>query len=74
MMSNLQSKVQGQLGNPLASGLEISYQAQPFGGIQEGSQYSPVISDSNMQIGDFQAALLDMSPSERQQLFASVGL
>jgi len=86
MMSNLQSTVQGQFGTPLASGLEgpsgpLGTQAYP--GIQglpsgnltpEQRGYSPGLADPNMQIQDFQAALLDMSPSERQLLFSSLGL
>ena len=87
MMSNLQSTVQGQFGTPLASGLEgpsgpLGTEAYP--GIQdlpsgnltpEQRGYSTGgVADPNMQIQDFQAALLDMSPSERQLLFSSLGL
>lgn len=87
MMSNLQSTVQGQFGTPLASGLEgpsgpLGTQAYP--GIQDlpSGNLTPEqrgfttagLADPNMSLQDFQTALLDMAPSERQLLFSSLGL
>ena len=86
MMSGLQSRVQGQFGTPLTDGQEgpsgpLGTQAYPgIEGLPSGNLtpeqrgYSPGLADPNMSLLEFQEALLDMSPSERQLLFSSLGL